>query len=96
MERLVDRDYLQISVTRVSTEAERIMARLSFIVTIIAIALCVFAEELYSDKYDNIDLKGILGDEKLRVEYYKCFIDTGPCNTEASKFFKGKFTIQGH
>lgn len=66
------------------------MARLSYAVTIIGIALmCVLAEELYSDQYDGIDTMSILTNEKLRMEYYNCFMGTSPCVTADAKFFKG-------
>ncbi|XP_011168346.1 putative odorant-binding protein A10 [Solenopsis invicta] len=65
------------------------MARLSFIVTIIAVALaCVLAEEeLYSNRYDDIDIDRILENKKLRLQYYNCFMDTEPCRTADAKFF---------
>ncbi|KAL6261464.1 hypothetical protein P5V15_006554 [Pogonomyrmex californicus] len=66
------------------------MARLNFIVTIIAITLtCVFAKELYSSQYDDIDIGEILNNEKLRLQYYNCFLDIAPCRTADAKFFKG-------
>ncbi|XP_077282560.1 ejaculatory bulb-specific protein 3-like [Temnothorax americanus] len=66
------------------------MARLSFIVTMVAVAsACVFAEEKYSGRYDDIDLNEILSNEKLRIQYYNCFMDTAPCKTADAKFFKG-------
>ncbi|XP_070168928.1 ejaculatory bulb-specific protein 3-like [Polyergus mexicanus] len=59
------------------------------LVTLIGIALlCVFAEELYSDKYDYIDINEILKNDKLREQYYQCYMDTGPCPTADAKFFK--------
>ncbi|KAG5308016.1 PEB3 protein, partial [Acromyrmex insinuator] len=67
------------------------MARLSLIVTIIAVALaCVFAEEeFYSDRYDDININEILANEKLRTQYYNCFLGTAPCKTADAKFFAG-------
>jgi len=66
------------------------MARLSYIVTIISIALmCILAEELYSDRYDDIDVASILQNNKLRNRYYNCFMETSPCVTADAKFFKG-------
>ncbi|KYQ48779.1 Putative odorant-binding protein A10 [Trachymyrmex zeteki] len=67
------------------------MARLSLIVTIIAVALaCVFAEkELYSDRYDDINIQEILANEKLRMQYYNCFLGIAPCRTADAKFFAG-------
>jgi len=68
------------------------MARLSYIVTIISIALmCVLAEELYSDQYDDIDVRNIVENDKLRNQYYNCFMATGSCVTADSKFFKEIF-----
>ncbi|CAL1680423.1 unnamed protein product [Lasius platythorax] len=65
------------------------MTRLNCIVTLIGIALlCVFAEELYSDQYDYIDMNNILNNEKLRNQYYNCFMETGPCLTADAKFFR--------
>ncbi|EGI64540.1 Putative odorant-binding protein A10 [Acromyrmex echinatior] len=66
------------------------MARFSYFMTIISIALlCVSAEELYSDRYDQIDAEDILQNDKLRDQYYNCFMETAPCVTADAKFFKG-------
>jgi len=66
------------------------MARLSYIVTIVSIALmCILAEELYPDQYDDIDAANILENDKLRNQYYNCFMETSPCLTADAKFFKG-------
>ncbi|CAL1680393.1 unnamed protein product [Lasius platythorax] len=68
------------------------MARLSYIVAIISIALtCVLAEEFYSNRYDDVDVSGIFNNPKLREQYYKCFMDLAPCKTADAKFFKGIF-----
>ncbi|XP_070163938.1 ejaculatory bulb-specific protein 3-like [Polyergus mexicanus] len=65
------------------------MARLNNIVVIISIALtCVLAAELYSDRYDDIDVNAIFSNTKLRQQYYKCFMDLAPCKTADAKFFK--------
>ncbi|EFN72617.1 Putative odorant-binding protein A10 [Camponotus floridanus] len=65
------------------------MARLICTIAIISIALmCVLAEEeKYEDKYDDIDVHEILQNAKLREQYYKCFMVTGPCVTADAKFF---------
>ncbi|XP_018046540.1 PREDICTED: ejaculatory bulb-specific protein 3-like [Atta colombica] len=65
------------------------MVQLSYVVRIISITLlCVLAKELYSDKYDNIDAISILQNDKLRDEYYNCFLEKAPCPTEDAKFFQ--------
>ncbi|XP_011701602.1 PREDICTED: ejaculatory bulb-specific protein 3-like [Wasmannia auropunctata] len=67
------------------------MARLSFILTIVVVTLaCVLgAEETYSDRYDDVDIEGILANQKLREQYYNCFIGNAPCRTADAKFFSG-------
>ncbi|KYN27880.1 PREDICTED: ejaculatory bulb-specific protein 3-like [Trachymyrmex cornetzi] len=67
------------------------MARLSLIVTIIVVALaCVYAEkEFYSSRYDDVNIQEILENEKLRAQYYNCFLGTAPCKTADAKFFAG-------
>jgi len=69
------------------------MARQMF-ATIIGFALtCISAEKLYSDKYDDIDVLSNLNNERLRMQYYKCFMDLKPCMTADAKFFKGMSNI---
>lgn len=73
------------------------MARLSYIVTVIGIALmCVLAEEIqyYSDKYDDTDALSIMQNDKLREEYFMCFMEIGPCKTADAKFFKSRYTYK--
>ncbi|KYN04243.1 Putative odorant-binding protein A10 [Cyphomyrmex costatus] len=65
------------------------MARLSYIVIIGIALMCVLAEEFYSDRFDNIDASNILQNDKLREEYYNCYMEKGPCPTEDAKFFQG-------
>ncbi|KAK2576494.1 hypothetical protein KPH14_005820 [Odynerus spinipes] len=48
-------------------------------------------EELYSDKYDYIDPYEIVNNDRLRDQYYNCFMDTGPCVTPDAAFFKVNF-----
>ncbi|XP_032666719.1 ejaculatory bulb-specific protein 3-like [Odontomachus brunneus] len=67
------------------------MARLIGIVAIVGIALfmCVFAaEELYSSKYDDIDIQNILTNDRLRNQHRKCYMDLGPCTTSDMRFYK--------
>lgn len=81
---------VQYTSVRVDVNTE-MMAKLISIVTIIAIAsVCVFAdEERYSDQYDHINPTDILSNDKLRDQYLKCYMGTGPCVTPDAKFFKG-------
>ena len=54
----------------------------------LALATWACAEEFYSDKYDYIDVHEILTNDKLREQYYNCFMGTAPCVTPDAKFFK--------
>lgn len=67
------------------------MTRLISIVVIIGIALVsvLTAEELYSDKYDDVNVSDILANDRLREEYYQCFMGNSPCRTADMKFYKG-------
>ncbi|XP_011642082.1 ejaculatory bulb-specific protein 3-like [Pogonomyrmex barbatus] len=58
------------------------------LLAILAVVVAATAEELYSDMFDHIDPDEILPNDELRNQYYKCFMDTGPCVTEDQKFFK--------
>ncbi|KYN04244.1 Putative odorant-binding protein A10 [Cyphomyrmex costatus] len=68
------------------------MIRLSYVMIISVILMCVLAEELYSDKYDNTDPMSILQNDKLRDEWYNCFMEKAPCPTEDAKFFQEIFS----
>lgn len=46
-------------------------------------------EAKYSDKYDHLDVDAVLANDRLRTQYYKCMLDTGPCVTQDAIFFKG-------
>lgn len=70
------------------------MVRLSYIVAIIGIALtCVVAQEFYDNRYDDVNVDDILANNKLRQQYYKCFMETAPCLTGDAKFFRGMSII---
>ncbi|KOC64410.1 Ejaculatory bulb-specific protein 3 [Habropoda laboriosa] len=47
------------------------------------------AEELYSSKYDYINVDEIMANDRQREQYYKCFMDLAPCKTPDAIFYKG-------
>lgn len=49
------------------------------------------AKELYSDKYDYVNIDEVLANERLRDQYLNCLMETAPCLTPDAVFFKGKF-----
>lgn len=61
----------------------------SLVLFALAAASVAAGEEFYSDKYDSIEPEGILSNDRLREQYYKCFAKTGPCLTPDAKYFKG-------
>lgn len=66
------------------------MGRLNLcLLAALAVFAAVIAEEMYSDMFDHINADEILPNDELRNQYYKCFMDTGPCVTEDQKYFKG-------
>nr|QJT73568.1 chemosensory protein 9 [Encarsia formosa] len=70
--------------------SHKYLIALCFVVLVQAFAFAE-EEEKYSDKYDDIDLDEVLKNDRLREQYFKCFMDEGPCNTGVIKFFKEKF-----
>ena len=59
---------------------------------LLALSLLVWAtqaEDTYSDKFDYVDVDEILANDRLREQYYKCFMETAPCMTADATFFKG-------
>ena len=70
------------------------MAR-AFIFSVLLISLVTVAyatsesTELYDNRYDYVDIDGILSNDRIRNQYYKCYTNTGPCLTPDAKFFKG-------
>jgi len=85
---------MMCSVSR--TVTVKAMARLIVIYTALFIVMnvfvCVFAEEeLYSDRYDNVDVRAVLQNEELREGYYKCFMGIEPCKTPEQAMITGIF-----
>nr|QNL15631.1 chemosensory protein [Procecidochares utilis] len=64
---------------------------LAIVLALCAFAACAAAEEIYSDKYDYVDVVSILSNDRIRTQYYECFMDLAPCLTPDAKFFKDKF-----
>nr|UTN00841.1 chemosensory protein [Semanotus bifasciatus] len=42
----------------------------------------------YTNKYDNVDLDGIIGNERLLKNYVNCLLDRGKCTADASELKK--------
>ncbi|CAG4947252.1 unnamed protein product [Colias eurytheme] len=47
--------------------------------------VAVYADEKYTDKYDNINLQEILDNKRLLVAYSNCLLDKGKCSPEGKE-----------
>lgn len=69
------------------------MFKLLSIVCIIVVTMTVIqaAPQKYTNKFDNINVDEILGNDRLLSSYFKCLMDTGKCTPEGeelkSKYF---------
>ncbi|CAD7091999.1 unnamed protein product [Hermetia illucens] len=43
--------------------------------------VCIFGQQ-YTQKYDNIDVDSVLSNDRIRSNYVKCLLETGPCTPE--------------
>lgn len=43
----------------------------------------------YTNKFDDVDVDGILGSDRLLKAYVNCLLEKGPCTAEGAKL-KGK------
>ncbi|XP_003705120.1 chemosensory protein 1 [Megachile rotundata] len=66
----------------------------SYVILLLTLSLLAWtlAEDLYPDKYDYVDIDKILANDKLREQYYKCFMEVQPCVTADAQFFKEHIT----
>ncbi|XP_034943489.1 ejaculatory bulb-specific protein 3-like [Chelonus insularis] len=52
---------------------------------VVAIALARPDDKMYTTKYDNIDVDGILASNRLLNNYVNCLMDKGPCSPEGKE-----------
>ena len=55
---------------------------MKYLLVLCAFFVVAFAQEQYSDKYDNLDVDEIMGNERLFAGYSDCILDKGPCTAE--------------
>ncbi|XP_055637922.1 ejaculatory bulb-specific protein 3-like [Toxorhynchites rutilus septentrionalis] len=58
---------------------------MKFIVAILAVVAVVAAQDLYTNKYDNIDVDEILKSDRLFKNYYQCLTEEGRCTSEGNE-----------
>lgn len=55
------------------------------LILIIGLASYARSASTYNNKYDGIDLDGLIKNERLFKGYYNCLIDVGPCQPDAQE-----------
>ncbi|XP_075981415.1 allergen Tha p 1-like [Anticarsia gemmatalis] len=50
-----------------------------------AVALAKPHESTYTDKYDHVNVREVLANEKLYEGYYKCIVEKGKCTPDAKE-----------
>lgn len=57
-----------------------------FVVALFAlVAVTAAADEVYTSKFDNVNVDDILKSDRLFTNYFKCLMDTGRCTPEGSE-----------
>nr|QKN21119.1 chemosensory protein [Bactrocera correcta] len=46
------------------------------------------AQKQYTNKFDNVDVDGVLSNNRILTNYIKCLMDKGPCTPEGRELKK--------
>lgn len=65
-----------------------VIAKMKLFVAVFALIAVVAAQELYTSKFDNIDVDEILKSDRLFKNYYQCLMDEGRCTPEGNELKK--------
>ncbi|CAH2042433.1 unnamed protein product, partial [Iphiclides podalirius] len=57
----------------------------SILTSLLALAVVIFADERYTDRYDNLNLDEIMSNKRLLTSYIKCILDKGRCTPEGKE-----------
>ena len=58
---------------------------MKWLVVLCAVVVVAYAQEKYTDKYDNMNVDEILNNERLLNGYASCLLDKGPCTPEGTE-----------
>ncbi|XP_058821019.1 ejaculatory bulb-specific protein 3-like [Topomyia yanbarensis] len=58
---------------------------MKFFIAIFALLAVVAAQDVYTSKYDNIDVDEILRSDRLFKNYFQCLMDEGRCTPEGNE-----------
>ena len=62
---------------------------MKFVLLLCVMVAVVYADDQYTNKYDNINLDEILENRRLLVAYFNCVMEKGKCTADG-KELKGK------
>nr|AGR39577.1 chemosensory protein 7 [Agrotis ipsilon] len=58
---------------------------MKFVLLLCVMVAVVYAEDKYTDKFDNIDLDEILTNRRLLLSYFNCVMGKGKCTAEGKE-----------
>ncbi|EAT46837.1 AAEL002034-PA [Aedes aegypti] len=58
---------------------------MKFLVAVLSLIAVAAAQDLYTTKFDNIDVDEILKSDRLFKSYYQCLLDEGRCTPEGNE-----------
>lgn len=62
--------------------------RMTRIITLVVFAFTLYqvlGDDLYTDRYDNINIEEILSNRRLLIPYVKCILQQGRCTPEGKE-----------
>ena len=64
----------------------------TFACLLVAVCLAMVAsQKTYTNKFDNVDVDGVLGNNRILTNYIKCLMEKGPCTPEGREL-KSEFS----
>ncbi|XP_067629013.1 ejaculatory bulb-specific protein 3 isoform X2 [Eurosta solidaginis] len=62
--------------------------RTFFILVIIGMLQVAMSQKQYTNKFDNVDVDGVLSNNRILTNYIKCLMEKGPCTPEGRELKK--------
>ncbi|CAD6998692.1 unnamed protein product [Ceratitis capitata] len=60
----------------------------TFLICLITIAVQLALAQKYTNKFDNVDVDGVLSNNRILTNYIKCLMEKGPCTPEGRELKK--------
>lgn len=64
----------------------------TFLICLITIAVQLALAQKYTNKFDNVDVDGVLSNNRILTNYIKCLMEKGPCTPEGREL-KSKYNL---